>query len=84
MKSAHTLKVYPSISLAFQAIENLEKAFVKAHKRKPRSELTITVISSPFDRSKKRIPTKQDGAEVRIRTAADAPEEVEWFINFIK
>lgn len=84
MKTVHSLKIYPSITEALKAINLLEDAFLKAHKRKPRTELTLAVLSSPFDRSKKRVGPKVEPAEVRAYVSPDSADELLWFVNFLK
>ena len=72
-----SLKVYPSINQALNAINKLENDFVKEHKRKLKVSLTLATISSPFDRSKKRVPTSES-AEVRVHYESHEITEVSW------
>lgn len=77
-----SLKTYPTIAEALRAIDSFYDAFLKAHKRKTKVELMVSIMSSPFDRSKQRLRSVPESAEVRVHFALEDEAEAMWFIDY--
>jgi hypothetical protein len=75
-----SLGIYSNMGAAIAAIDDLYARYLKAHKRKATVDLTVSSISSPFDRSKRRVQAAPEPVEIRIRYGDEQVKEAEWFV----
>lgn len=82
LNSTHvaSLGIYPDMGAAIAAIDDMYARYLKAHKRKATVDLTVASISSPFDRSKRRVHAAPEPVELRVRYGDEQVKEAEWFV----
>lgn len=83
MTHLNSLGVYPDMGVAIAAIDDMYTRYLKAHKRKATVDLTVASISSPFDRSKRRVNVAPEPVEVRVRYGDEQVKEAEWFLTAV-